>query len=230
MFDETKVITAIRAPVLWLHCCSDPRRCSVFLIPQTGTFCRCEFLSDSGGDKHSELVIAVPWVGVCLLWNIQMSFFFQPLLLPIFSSSVIPLSLYSCHSASLATNYQSFHCLLSSIFSLPSLIVTFFLSFLLFFSAILSLSLCLFDVSAALTQTCSRLNSLWMIMEFLDCGCMWFARICEWCVYMWMNAFAVHARICVCENLLLLVCREVLDFSLINSKKTKRKTSFSFYL
>lgn len=70
MFDKTKVITAIQTP-----CCDaivalirEATLFRIFLfISQTGTFCRCEFLSDSGGDKRSEVVIAVPWVGVCLL-------------------------------------------------------------------------------------------------------------------------------------------------------------------
>lgn len=72
-----------------------------FLFPQTGTFCRCEFLSDSSGDKLYEFVIAVPWVGVCLLWNIQMSLCQTPPSPPhLLFVCHPPLSLYSCHSVS----------------------------------------------------------------------------------------------------------------------------------
>lgn len=46
---------------------SSTRLLCFFQISQSTTVGRCEFLSDSDGDKRSELVMTMPWVGVCLL-------------------------------------------------------------------------------------------------------------------------------------------------------------------
>lgn len=68
MSDETKPIPAIRATcqvsvVALIHAAA----LFFFSISQTTPVGRCEFLSDSDGDKRSELVMTMPWVGVCLL-------------------------------------------------------------------------------------------------------------------------------------------------------------------
>lgn len=96
------------------------------------------------------------------------------------------LSFIPCHSVPQISKLPP--CLLSSLCFLSLLVALFSLS-----SPGLSIPLCLFDVCAALTQTHSRLHSLWMLMDFLDCGCVVFeyslSALCsvEWTHLRWTH-------------------------------------------
>lgn len=124
--------------MLWLHCCSALRGCGVSLKPECSadvSFCPTALVISVL--SLSQLCPGMEFV-FCKI-NIQMSLCSptSPSSLPL-SPQRLPICLSLCLTR---PNYQSFRCLLSSIFSLPSYCHS--LSLSCFFPAIPSLSLSL---------------------------------------------------------------------------------------